>query len=81
MSFAATLKLGKAKPRVQRNSPPQLASKGWSLKAAAAQIGCDFSHLSRVISGERAMTRDMKSRIAELPNLANPRPNKQNRQP
>lgn len=44
----------------------ELREKGWSLRTAADRLGCHWSHLHRVIKGERESTR-LANRIQKLP--------------
>jgi len=68
MTFARNPKEAKPKPRPLATSPEILARKGWSAKAAAAELGCTTGHLIRVINGERPQGRLMPL-VAALPNL------------
>ena len=43
-----------------------LAAKGWSIRAAASLIGCHWSHLARVVCGERH-SRSLTKKIIALP--------------
>ena len=70
MSLARRPHLEQPKPRVQRNTPPALALRGWTVNAAARRLGCDFGHLARVLSGERSSKR-LLERVAALPDLTN----------
>lgn len=40
-------------PSKSKHSPLSLQEKGWSYRAAAKALGVDFSHLHRVLTGER----------------------------
>lgn len=47
-----------------------LKAKGWSIRAAAKQLGCHHSHVARIARGERHSTR-LEKKIFALP--ANPK--------
>ncbi|MFT3991856.1 MAG: hypothetical protein QM680_10655 [Luteolibacter sp.] len=68
MSLARHKPVEQRKPRVQRNTPNALSSKGWTLSKAASYLGCDHGHLRRVLTGERHSKR-LSARIADLPDL------------
>lgn len=57
-------------PTCKSKAPPnlhaQLLAKGWSQRAAARQLGLHWSHLSRVLNGERH-SRRLLTAIAALP--------------
>lgn len=44
----------------------QLRKKGWSLRTAADRLGCHWTHLHRVIKGERESA-SLAIRIKDLP--------------
>lgn len=52
-----------------KNHPPSavLKAKGWTIRAAAAELGCHHSHLARIARGERVSAR-LEKKIAALPN-------------
>jgi hypothetical protein len=68
VKVARHISAGKKKPRPYRCSPQILASKGWSARAAAMQLGCSPGHLLRVLRGERPQGR-LLPLVADLPNL------------
>ncbi len=46
-----------------------LASRGWSARKAAMQVGVHPSHLARVCNGEREPSKDLLRRLRKLPQL------------
>lgn len=44
----------------------ELRAKGWTMRPAAALLGVHWSHLHRVLSGERH-SRSLLSRVEQLP--------------
>ena len=51
-----------------KNHPPSevLKDKGWTIRAAAKQLGCHHSHVARIARGERHSAR-LEKKISELP--------------
>ncbi len=53
--------------------PAMLREKGWTLRPAAKVLGVNFTHLHRVLRGERHSA-SLLRRIANLPNNRQPAP-------
>lgn len=64
-------------PSLKANSPTQyekeLREKGWSLRTAAARLGCHFTHLQKVITGRRDSAA-LLARVNALPPRPRPFP-------
>lgn len=68
MTLARPRATEQPKPRIQRNTHPDLAGKGWSYNAASKFLNCEVSHLRRVLTGERTSKRLM-AKIKALPKI------------
>ena len=54
------------KPITATRHQAELRRKGWSLRAAGAALGVDFSHLHRVVTGQRHSA-SLLRRVSALP--------------